>query len=73
LKQRAYGLKLLFVGWGFTIGMMWMSLAVNIADGTDPDRAARVAGLYVILIIFSMIISLIGLLLALTDNTKQTS
>jgi len=73
LKQRAYGLKLLSVGWGFTIGMMWMSLAVNIADGTDPDRAARVAGLYVILIIFSMIISLIGLLLALTDNTKQTS
>ena len=68
LKHRIYGPKLLCTGWGFTLGMMWMSLASNISDGTDPDRAARVAGFYVLLIVVSMAISLIGLLLALSNK-----
>jgi len=46
-------------------------LAGNIADGTDPDRAARVAGLYVILIVFSMTVSFVGLLLALASNQEK--
>jgi len=35
LKRRIYGPKLLGSDWGFTLGMMWMSLAGNISDGTD--------------------------------------
>lgn len=70
LKRRQYGAKLLSAGWGFTLAMMWMSLAGNITGGTDPERDARLAGLYVTLIIVSMILSLIGLLLALMDNRK---
>lgn len=71
LKHRLYGSKLLSAGWGFTLGMMWMSLAGNIADGTDPDRASRVAGLYVILIVFSMTVSFFGLLLALASSQEK--
>ena len=68
LKSHIYGSKLLCAGWGFALGMMWMSLAGNISDGADPDRASRVAGLYVSLIVVSMAISLIGLLLALSRD-----
>ena len=68
LKHPYYGAKLLCLGWGFTLGMLWMSLAGNISEGTDPDRAARVANLYIILIVTSMLLSLIGLFLALKDN-----
>ena len=71
LKYRVYGLRLLSAGWGFTFGMMWMSLASNLADGTDPERAARVAGLYVSLILLSITVSLVGLLLALTGTQKR--
>jgi len=65
LKAHSSAAKLLCLGWGFTLGMMWMSMAGNIADGTDPARAARVANLYIVLIGFSLFISLVGLLLAL--------
>ena len=65
-----YSAKLLCAGWGFALGMMWMSLAGNISDGTDPDRASRVAGLYVLLTVVSMAISLAGLFLAL--SSKET-
>lgn len=68
LKHRYYGSKLLCLGWGFTLGMLWMSLSGNISNGVDPDRAARVANFYIILTVFSMVLSLIGLLLALKDN-----
>jgi len=68
LKNLTSSSKLLCLGWGFTLGMMWMSLAGNIADGTDPDRAARVADLYVALIVFSLAYSLIGLVLALKEK-----
>jgi len=67
LKTHLYGAKFLCTGWGFTLGMMWMSLAGNIADGTDPDR---VAGLYIALILLSMAISLLGLILSLAGTQK---
>ena len=57
--------NLLACGWGFALGMMWMSLAGNIAEGTDPDRAARVAGFYLTLIGLSMAYCLAGLLMTL--------
>ena len=66
--RRLYGPKLLSAAWGFTLGMMWMSLAANISEGTDPDRAARVAGLYIILIVLSMSICLLGLILSLSGR-----
>jgi hypothetical protein len=69
-RNRLAGRALLCSGWGFALGMMWMSLAGNIAEGTDPDRAARVADLYVPLIMGSMIFCLAGLLLALTARTR---
>lgn len=69
-KQFKLGSKLLCSGWGFTLGMLWMSLAGNISNGTDPNRAARVADLYIALIIFSIVLALIGLLLALTKEEK---
>ncbi len=59
---------LLTCGWGFALGMMWMSLAGNIEAGTDPDRAARTAGFYIILIVASMAWCLAGLLLALRSR-----
>jgi len=71
LRHPYSGSKLLCTSWGFVLGMMWMSLAGNISDGTDPDRAARVAGLYTLLIIFSMTLSLVGLLFAIVGNNKH--
>ncbi len=50
LKGKSYGLRLLAAAWAFSIGMAWMSLADNIAEGTDPARQARVAGFYLGLI-----------------------
>ena len=70
LQGTRFGSKFLCAGWGFTLGMMWMSLAGNISDGTDPNRAARVFGLYLGLITFSMIVSLAGLGLALVGKEK---
>ncbi len=72
LQNRSWGPKLLCAGWGFALGMMWMSLAGNIASGTDPDRAARVAGLYIALIVFSMVLCLLGFLLAMIGDKKRT-
>lgn len=70
LKQHSSGLRLLCCGWGFSLGMLWMSLAGNISNGTDPDRAARVADLYVFLICSSLALCLAGLLLALKDKSN---
>jgi hypothetical protein len=64
-RQSAGASALLASGWGFALGMMWMSLAGNIEAGTDPSRAARVAGLYVALIAASMAWCLAGLALTL--------
>jgi len=71
LNNRTYGSRLLCASWGFALGMMWMSLSGNISEGTDPDRAGRVVGLYVTLIVTSIAISLIGLLLAMTKDDPQ--
>lgn len=40
----------LAAGWAFTLAMAWMSLAGNIAQGTDPARVERVVGHYLLLI-----------------------
>lgn len=68
LSGKPLGRSLLNTGWGFALGMMWMSLASNIAEGADPDRAARVAGLYIALICFSMVYCLVGLAFSLTKK-----
>ncbi|MGB7374644.1 hypothetical protein [Pontixanthobacter sp.] len=72
LRNGAVGPALLFTGWGFALGMMWMSLAGNIAQGTAPDRAARVAGLYVALICASMAYCFAGLCLSLAAYRHQS-
>ena len=56
---------ILACGWGFALGMMWMSLAVNLQIGPDPERASRVAGFYLGLIGTSLAYSLVGPLLTL--------
>lgn len=70
LRNARVGAALLTTGWGFALGMMWMSLAGNIEAGTDPDRAARVAGLYVVVIVFSIMWCLTGLLLTLAGARR---
>ena len=71
LKGHDSGPAMLAAGWGFALGMMWMSLAGNIAEGTDPDRAARVAGMYIALIALSMIWCLAGLLMTLKIRKQE--
>lgn len=63
LRAHASGPLVLCCGWGFALGMMWMSLAGNVEAGTDPARAARVAELYILLIGLAMAWSLAGLIL----------
>lgn len=58
-------------GWGFALGMGWMSLAGNIEMGTDPGRQARVLGFYIPLLIFGMVYSLIGLGLSLRADQSN--
>jgi hypothetical protein len=65
INHKAYGRRLLSSGWAFTLGMAWMSLAGNLAEGADPARDARVAGYYLALIGLMMTASVAGLLAAL--------
>ena len=71
LRSRSVGPALLCAGWGFALGMMWMALAGNIEIGVDPDRSARVAGLYIILTVASMGWCLLGLVLTLSSLRKS--
>jgi hypothetical protein len=66
LKRRAASLRLLAAGWAFAIGMAWMSLAGNLAEGPDPARDGRVAGFYLALIGLMIATSVLGLVLSLT-------
>ncbi len=72
LRKKDQGPKLLCAGWGFTLAMLWMSLAGNISNGMDPNRDDRVLGLYLGLTLFSIILSLTGLIFALANNKKQS-
>jgi hypothetical protein len=72
-RSAAGGAALLTSGWGFTLGMMWMSLAGNIAEGTDPERAGRVAGVYIALIATGMAWSLAGLVITLLSLRRPQS
>jgi hypothetical protein len=72
LRGSAKGPLLLACGWGFALAMMWMSLAGNIAAGTDPARAGRVAGFYVTLIAFSMTWCAVGLAFTLNAQPSQS-
>ncbi len=67
LKHKPYCTPLLYAGWGFALGMMWMSLAGNVEQGTDPVRQGRVLGFYIFLIWFGIAYCLTGLLLALSS------
>lgn len=71
LFGREWGKAALSAGWAFCLGMGWMSLAGNIAGGVDPNRDASVAGLYVVLISFGMIWSLLGLSLAIFGSSRR--
>lgn len=73
LRRSAKGPVLLACGWGFAIAMMWMSLAGNIEAGAVPARAGRVGGLYIALIAFSMIWSILGLALTLNARSDPQS
>jgi len=70
-RQHGFAAKLLCAGWAFTLAMFWMSLAGNIENGTDPARAARAADLYVLMIVFSIVLALIGLILALMEGANK--
>ena len=70
LRGDPIGRALLCGAWGFTLGMGWMSLAGNIEIGTNPARAARVAGFYVPLLIFGLSYSLAGFILSLKSGMK---
>lgn len=70
LKCHASGDRLLCTGWAFNIGMAWMSMAGNVADGVDPARAGRVAGLYVALIGLHILVSSVGLGLAVVARRQ---
>ncbi|NMW31382.1 hypothetical protein HKD42_04860 [Altererythrobacter sp. RZ02] len=65
LQSRYWGGPTLSAGWAFGLGMGWMSLAGNVAEGVDPHRDASVAGLYIDLIAAGMVWSLLGLALAI--------
>ena len=58
-------------GWAFSIGMAWMSFAGNLADGPDPARDGRVAGLYLALIALMLGTAATGLMLALTAGEEK--
>ncbi len=70
LKRMSCGRRLLYAGWAFTLGMAWMSLAGNIADGADSARDGRVAGLYIGLIGLMIATSIAGLVAALLATEK---
>ncbi|MEZ5693490.1 MAG: hypothetical protein R3D99_06520 [Altererythrobacter sp.] len=73
LRRPSDGKPLLTAGWGFTFGMAWMSMAGNVAMGPDPDRDARMAGLYLILVGSLVATSGTGLLLSLLGRPRDQS
>lgn len=68
LRSHERGPLLLSCGWGFALAMFWMSLAGNVEAGTDPARAARVAGFYLALIGVAIVWSVIGLFLTMAGR-----
>ena len=71
LARGQSGIALLCAGWGFALGMVWMSLAGNIEIGTEPERAARVAGQYIPLLVFGLSYAASGLALSLLRSTPN--
>lgn len=65
LKGAQNGKAWLIAGWAFTFGMAWMSLAGNFASGPDPDRDARLGGIYLWLVGSLVASALLGMLTAL--------
>ena len=72
LRKHPKGPLLLAMAWTFTAGMVWMSLAGNIADGVDAGRDARMAGSYVYLLSALLATSIIGALLTFVAKTSQS-
>lgn len=73
LRRVPAGGAMLASGWGFALGMMWMSLAGNIEAGADLERSERVGGLYVALIVASMLWCFIGLVWTLVAARLETA
>lgn len=62
---------ILGIGWAFTAGMVWMSLASNVADGVDTGRDARAFGSYVVLLSALLLTAATGLALTLLGARDQ--
>ena len=73
ITGKRFGPVTLIAGWAFTTGMVWMSLAGNIADGVDAGRDARMMGGYVMLLAMLLATSVIGLLLATLGTANRIS
>ncbi|MFN2100706.1 hypothetical protein [Altererythrobacter sp. MF3-039] len=73
LRNPLRGKPWLTAGWAFTFGMAWMSLAGNVADGPDPDRDARLAGFYIMLVGALVASSVLGLVTALFGKAADQS
>ena len=70
-KNSIHASKWLCTGWAFAIGMGWMSLSSNFDLGVPPERAAKVGGYYIAMIVFGGAIALSGLALALIGQNKK--
>lgn len=65
MRQARRGRSVLVAAWAFTLGMAWMSLAGNLAEGVDPARDGRLGGLYIGLIVLLVSSAFAGMLMAI--------
>ena len=71
IARKRLGSIVLIAGWAFTAGMVWMSLAGNLADGVDPGRDARMMGSYAMLLAMLLGTSAAGLVLATIGTARH--
>lgn len=71
IRRRAKGPLLLGMAWTFTAGMVWMSLAGNLADGVDAGRNARMAGFYITLLSALLATAAVGAFFCLVGSQPR--
>jgi len=71
-RRLARGPLLLGMAWTFTAGMVWMSLAGNIADGVDAGRNARTFGAYTVLLSALLATATLGALMTVAGHRPQS-
>ncbi len=71
LLKRPIARPMLAAGWGFTLGMAWMSLGSNLEAGPDPARDARLGGAYLVLVGMLVASALAGLVLSLMRAPRR--